>query len=216
MTVDASSWDSVILGRTGTVNRLVDNFGTAFTLECWPVGKRSWLIECLQRMLSINIRSWGPFLPDALQQDASSRSSVRSQIFKHGFLKSVICLIPHVIQGQKGPSIKCFIEAFFLLSENPSLEVGQMMKTTFFSACSVGVMVVNKILNYAQKQKRRCKRADYRAKIFFSKKLLQIAKQALFLPKIDKKYCFARSVDTWSGGSEQNIKLCPKAECKVR
>ena len=89
------------------------------------------------------------------------------------------------IQGQKGPSKKCFIEIFFLLSKNPSLEVGQMMKTTFLSACSVGVMVVNKILNYAQKQNRRCKRADFRAKIFFSKKLLQIAKQALFLPKIE-------------------------------
>ena len=44
---------------------------------------------------------------------------------------------------------------------------------------------------------------------------MQVTKQALFLPKIEKLYCFACSVDAWSGEGEQNLKLCPKSECKV-
>ena len=89
------------------------------------------------------------------------------------------------IQGQKGPS-KMFDVCRVLLFENPLLGVGQRM-INHMSAGSVSLMVVNKILHYAQKQNRRGKRAECRAINIFFQKVAANRKTSIFLPKNVKK-----------------------------
>ena len=103
----------------------------------------------------------------------------------HGLLKSVIWLITRAIQGQKGPS-KMFDVCCVLLFDNPLLGVGQRM-INHMSAGSVSLMVVNKILHYAQKQNRRGKRAECRAINIFFQKVAANRKTSIFLPKNVKK-----------------------------
>ena len=122
-------------------------------LTCW----KEILVDRVFTKNAINIRSWGPFLPEALQQDASSRSSCQPWTFE---ISDLSHHSGHSWTDRPVKNVwKYFVAKKLLQITKQALFRPKIEKNIALHAqLMLGVVRVNKILNCAQNQNARCQR----------------------------------------------------------